>query len=577
MLMAGYYYLERMMPFDGAFYSFRISETKWFCIDNFRYGVEHTQLIPLLLVKAGCSLKTFLISYSVSFALCNYIICLVILYGYKNPKLALGLVLATVLSYMYKFYYPVSEIHSITAPLFLFAAHIFNYENRKNSFLYFLVAALIITWSMFIHIISIIPAFFILAYYVAYTKEFKKNLPILIFSGALWTIIFVLSKTFLTTEYLASKMIGLKELILFLKNPNAAASYVYFKNEFLMNYLPLELLGLGCFIFLFIKKEYLQVVTLFAFTIGTWLIIMAYNLNHDAPIVLMNYYGLFGFYFSFPFCLYAINFISSKKFVLIYVVLMICSLAGIIRSGSLMTDQINYFKRVTTNMQTPKGIVSPGNVDWNSVWGAWNLSFQSLIVSSIQNPQQSKTFFDTDVDTLITSLTTPENKTGFYNTFFSPRWFRPPFKNKTYYNLAPSSYVCLNSKQDSTFKDDLLSNKNIEITADTETIYLLKNNFRNVPVRIINHNDFKIASIHTPEKQLNLSYRVYDKNNNQIFNEGKKSQLEMDVMPNDSLITGLCIDCTQLRRGRIYYLDVDLVIEKKHWLGINRRIKIILI
>ena len=104
MLLAGYYYLERMLPFDGAFYSFRISETGWFCIDNYRYGVQHTQVIPLLLLKAGCSLKTFLISYSVSFALCNYILCLIVLYVYKNPKLALGLLLATVLCYTYKFF-----------------------------------------------------------------------------------------------------------------------------------------------------------------------------------------------------------------------------------------------------------------------------------------------------------------------------------------------------------------------------------------------------------------------------------------------------------------------------------------
>ena len=170
--MAGYYYLERMIPFDGAFYSFRISETKWFSIDNYRYS-QHAQLLPLLLILMGCSLKTFLISYSVSFALWNYIIALIILYVYKNQKLALGLVLATVLSYMYKFFYPVSEIHSTTAPLFLFAAHVFNYPNRKNNILYFLITAFIITWTLFIHLISIIPAMYVLAYYFVYSKKLK--------------------------------------------------------------------------------------------------------------------------------------------------------------------------------------------------------------------------------------------------------------------------------------------------------------------------------------------------------------------------------------------------------------------
>jgi|GEM_PF-4540069 len=577
MLMAGYYYLERTLPFDGAFYSFRISETKWFCIDNYRYGVEHTQVIPLLLVKLGCSLKTFLISYSVSFAFCNYIICLVVLYGYKNPKMALGLLLATVLSYMYKFYYPVSEIHSTTAPLFLFAAHIFNFEKRKNNFVYFLVTGLLILWFLFIHVISIIPAFFILIYYVAYTKSIKKVMPVLAFSAILLVVIFMLSKIFLTTEYLASKMIGMKELILFLKKPNAAAGYVYFKNEFLMNYLPLEILGVSCLIFLIIKKEWLQILALLAFTIGTWLIIMAYNLHDDAPIVYMNYYGLFGFYFAFPFCLYAFDFISTKKFVLIYVVLMVCSLAGIIRSGALMTDQVDYFKRVTADMIGPKAIAHNANLGWNSLWVSWDLSFQSLLVSSLQNPLLVKTFFGTDNNTVIKEYTTTENKNCFYNTFFAPGWFPYPFRNKTFYTLSPSNYMCLNTLQDSTFNESLLSNKNVEILANDETIYLIKNNFRTIPVTIFNHNNFTIPSIPTPLKQVNLTYRVYNNKNEMVFHDGKRSTLEADILPNSSLTTGLCIDCTQLHRGRTYFIDVDIAIENKRWLEIYRHVKIVLI
>lgn len=576
-LMAGYYYLERMLPFDGAFYSFRISNIGWFCIDNYRYGVEHTQVIPLLLVKAGCSLKTFLISYSVSFALCNYIICIVILYGYKNQKMALGLLLATVLSYMYKFYYPVSEIHSTTAPLFLFAAHIFNFENRKNNTLYFLLTGLIIVWFLFIHIISIIPAFFILTYYVAYTKSIKKILPLFIFSVILLVTVFMLSKIVLTTEYLTSKMIGVKELIRFLKKPNAAAGYVYFKTEFLMNYLPLEILGLGCVIFLLIKKEWLQIVTLFVFTIGTWLIIMAYNLNSDAPIVYMNYYGLFGFYFAFPFCIYAFDFISTKKFVLIYAVLMVCSFVGIIRSGALMTDQVNYFKRVTTNMKTSKGIINSANLDWSSLWVSWDLSFQSLLVSSLKNPLQTKTFFDTNDVSVIKEYTTTYNKNCFYTAFFAPGWFTYPFKNLTFYTLSPSNYTCLNTFQDSLFNDAALSNKNTEILSENKTNYLLKNNFRTIPVTIFNHNNFTIPSIPTGLKQVNLTYRVYNSKNKMIFHDGKRSVLEMDIMPNSSLTTGLCIDCTQLRRCRVYYIDVDVAIENNRWLAINKRIKIVLI
>ncbi|MHB8261261.1 MAG: hypothetical protein ACYDCN_02940 [Bacteroidia bacterium] len=578
LFLAGYYYLERTLPFDGAFYSFRMSETGWFCIDNYRYGVQHTQVIPLLLLKIGCSLKTFLISYSVSFALCNYILCLTILYVYKNPKIALGLLIATLLSYTFKFFYPVSEIHSTIAPLFLFAAHVFHFENRKNNYLYFLLTALFITWFLFIHIISFIPALYILAYYVVYSKSFKKNLPIILFSSLLLVIEFMLSKTFLTTEYLASKMIGVNEVMQFLSNPIAAPGFNYFKDEFFFNYLPLEILYLGCIIFLLIKKEYLQTITLISFTAGTWIIIMTYNLNKDAPIVYMNYYGLFGFYIAFPFCLCVINYVSSKVFVSIYTLLIISSLVGIIRSGALMSDQVNYYERVTTNMKTSKGIVRPANLDWQSLWVSWDLSFQSLLVSSLNNPQQSKTFFSTEDTSRIKEYTSSStDKNCFFNSFFSPYWFSAPFGNKKYYNLPPSNYTYLNTLQDSLFKDSLLSNKNIDILAPTETIYLLKNNFRTIPVTIVNRNPFLIPSTPSGFKSVSLSYHVFTSKKEMLPKNGKRSSLEMDVQPNDFLTTGVSIDCTQLHRGRVYYIDIDMVIENNRWLGINKRIKIILI
>ena len=578
LLLAGYYYLERTLPFDGAFYSFRISETGWFCIDNYRYGVEYTQLLPLLFLKLGSSLKVFLISYSVSFALCNYVICIIILYVYKNPKMALGLLLATILSYTYKFFYPVSEIHSTIAPLFLFAAHVFHFEKRKNNVVYFLITALYITWFLFIHVISIIPALYILAYYVAYSKSFKKNLPILIFSALLLIVEFVLSKTFLSTAYLESKMIGIKEVIQFIKNPNAAPGYLYFKDEFLFNYLPLEALYAGCIIFLIIKREYLQILSLIAFAIGTWIIIMAYNLKGDAPIVYMNYYGLFGFYVAFPFCLYIINYVSLKLFNIAYALLMLSSLVGIIHCGALMGDQVNYYKRVTSNMKTTKGIALPNNVDWTSTWMAWDLSFQSLLVSSLENPNQSKTFFCGDDTSRVKEYTSSNiDKNCFFNTFFSPYWFSAPFANKKYYNLPPSCYTYLNTLQDISFKDSVLSDKSIEIKANNETLYLLKNNDRIIPITVVNHTNFLIPSTPSYKKQIKLSYHVLDSKKNVLLDKCKISSLEMDIAPNDSLTTGLCVDCTKLHRGQVYYIDVDLKVGNKLWLGINKRLKIILI
>ena len=577
MFMAGYFYLERTLPFDGAFYSFRIAETGWFCVDNFRYGVAHTQLLPLLFLMLGCSIKVFLISYSLSFTICNYIICLVVLRLYKQPKLSLGILLATTLSYTFKFFYPVSEIHSTVAPLFLFSAHVFHFENRKSNIIYFLVAALLISWILLIHLLSIIPAFFILVYYVSFSKFLKTKFPIVIFSAAFWGVGFILSKTFLSTQYLESKMIGMKEIMKFITDPNAAPGYIYFKNEFLFNYLPLEAAYLIVIVFLLLKKELLQLFSLLAFTLGTWLIIMAYNLNSDAPIVYMNYYCLFGIFAAFPFCMGVTKHITIKTFHVIYVFLFISSLVGIIRSGAFMGDQVNYYKRITSDMKTAKAIVHPANVEWNSVWVAWDLSFQSLLLSTLENPQRVKTFFASKDTTLINELKLFSESESFFNAPFAPGWFRPPFENKEYFTLPPETYTFINTTQDSLKQDTLLSNKNMEIQVDGNTLYLFKNNFRCIPVTIISHNAFLLPSLPGSKKQIDLSYHLYNSKKEVVFEDGKRSYLEADIPPNGKIRSGLSIDCTQLHRGQVYYIDIDLVVENKRWLRINKQVKLILI
>ncbi len=165
---------------------------------------------------------------------------------------------------------------------------------------------------------------------------------------------------------------------------------------------------------------------------------------------------------------------------------------------------------------------------------------------------------------------------SLFNTFFTPDWFIPPFTNKKYYALTSVPYIYLNTLQDSLFKDSILSNKNIEILAPTETIYLWKNNFRTITITIINYSNILIPSL-PASTQLNISYHILDSQQKMLFHDGKRSTLEMDITSNSSIVTGVSIDCTQLHRGQIYYIDFDLVIENKRWLDINKRVKIILL
>ena len=131
--------------------------------------------------------------------------------------------------------------------------------------------------------------------------------------------------------------------------------------------------------------------------------------------------------------------------------------------------------------------------------------------------------------------------------------------------------------EDSSLNENAISKENINILINDSDLLLLKNNVRIIPITILNANNFKISSTPSDLKQINLSYHVYNSKNELLYKDGKRSPFETDIMPNSSLNTGLVIDCTQLHRGQIYFIDIDVVIEGQRWLEINKRVKLILI
>src|ERR1043166_9260095 len=67
------FYIERSVPYDAAFVNFKLILANTFNIEHGRWGEFYTMLLPLLGIWTGCSLKTFLVLYSLSFAIWNYI------------------------------------------------------------------------------------------------------------------------------------------------------------------------------------------------------------------------------------------------------------------------------------------------------------------------------------------------------------------------------------------------------------------------------------------------------------------------------------------------------------------------
>lgn len=110
LLMSLVYYQERLLHFDAANYSFQLLYFEDFYIGHDRWISAPTQLLPLLAIKMGASLRTVLLTYSASFILFYYAVFLIVVYLFRQPRVGVFLALTLCLAMRYKFYGPVGEV-----------------------------------------------------------------------------------------------------------------------------------------------------------------------------------------------------------------------------------------------------------------------------------------------------------------------------------------------------------------------------------------------------------------------------------------------------------------------------------
>lgn len=572
----GYYYIERTLPFDGAFYSFKMIHESWFNIENGRWGAFYTQIIPIIGLKCGASLKTFLFLFSISFGICNYIFYLIIQYYFKYTYVALAFILSLLIGYKHSFFYPVSEIHSTVPVLFLILATLKKYSEKTlpiNQMIWLIICTLLILWIAKTHIISIIPLTFILCYQLIDDGPFR-NVKKTITISTISILIFGIILSFIPeNSYESSKMISLESIKSVFISLSNHYGFDFFKGEFSRNYYLPTAIALVCFSYLIYARLFLKAASLFVSLIGFWIIIMAYTRYPDGPYNYQNYYCYWGIFIAIPFCTDIIAKFNSKTIIVVLTIIIFHGYYKISKAGLRFTDRKEYVLRTTRNLHKLHGhkfLISETNFFQDMVWSWWNFSFESLLLSSLDGPNNSLSFYSSNSEKEYLERGVSDKNT-FIGVSFAPYWFAVSDINKTarYFHLNESVYKKVNSLQDGSFCDTIFNNKNIKINLDNN-YNLLRSEHRVITIEVENLTDSLFKSVITENKKIRLSYRLKDEFGNIVVEEGYRSPLEMDILPHSKIETGLVIALFNVSRGT-YEIEVDLVHENMRWFKINRK------
>ena len=395
-------YQERMLAMDSAYYAYKVIVNEGFYTGHHRSISYLPQLLPLLGIKLGWSLKAVLMAYSAGFILFYYAAYNVIVYLFKNPLAGLFLALSLGLTMRYKFYGPVGEVVLSIVYLALLIGWITKPKDKFTGLHPWLdiligigIASLLATAHPFITITTTICLGFVLIF----QKEWKnpRFWIISIYTVALLLFSFVFVER---NAYEADRADRLNEIWKVLENYNdyyiSEIIYSYFDTQYALPFIVfLVSLVLLAFSKRFFSALYLSLS--FLVLLGIIIVMHAY-LSSKIFIMLDGYLVHLGVIWALPLAFHWGQ-KQQRCMVPTLAFLLIFSLARINDSKAFFQGRLAYLENALTqhtSQEHPKAVAYLDNFNYKKLWIGWAMSCETLLLSSLEGPDHSRSIYLAD-------------------------------------------------------------------------------------------------------------------------------------------------------------------------------------
>lgn len=437
-------YQERMLSMDTAYYTFRVLLNTDFYTGHDRTISYIPQILPILALKMGCSLKTFLIVYSASFILFYYMVYNIIVYVFKNPQAALFLALALGLSIRYKFYGPVGEVVLSIPLLALLAGWLSKpkeYFKNLNPWLDTLIGCGLATLLTTGHPFITIGTAIFLGFHLLYHKKWT-NIPFWvtsIYTGGLLYYKFIFVQR---DAYETERIDRLAEAGKVLYNLDDYYITEVVARFFSTDYFLAFAAFIAVLVVLFINRRWLIAIYMsisFLVVLAVVVVMHAY-ISSDIFIMLDGYMAHLGLVWAIP-----LAFVFGKEnkpwIALSFAVLMAFSLFKIYNSHTFFSERIEYLKTAMaehTDAAHPKAIASRKNYNYDKLWIGWAMALETLMISSIDDPDQSRTIYLSHHEGKWDDRLDEGNL--FLNVYFGPESVKQKWLPKQFFHLPELPY-----------------------------------------------------------------------------------------------------------------------------------------
>ena len=376
------FYKERIAFTDGAFHLFCLLKDLDYAIQNYRFIALFTQSFPLVGAYLGGSLAQVSIAYSVSFVLLNIITFSLLFFGFKNNKLALAYLLFCTIMSRHSFYWCLSEIGQGTAACFVYIAYIqHSLENKKQIWLQYSIAALLLVSCAFAHPLMVFLWLFLMLFLALEQWEYKK---MYLGSIGLFIIVYVIKSIFFKTPNDSSSMGGLWQGIQSIDQFFSFPSNINYVHYFSQDYYWVSLLLLASLIYYAYHKKYMLLGLVACSFIAYSLMINISTKDGADQFYIENRYLFLSMYVIFPFVWHLL---PSVKHIYwrnrIVSILIATSLIAIYKDHHNYTARLD-FNRQLIKQSTQKRIIPRGRFSPQALALNWGTSYEIWLLSTIE-------------------------------------------------------------------------------------------------------------------------------------------------------------------------------------------------
>jgi len=379
------YYKERTVMLDVSYHLFNILKDGGFAIQINRFGAAMTQALPLLGMKAGFSLGSIALLYSVSFVL-FYLACfLVILLGLRNTKVALCLLLFHTMMVTHSFYWIQCEFIQGVSFSFVYIAMIENELRReKTAALFHALSPVFLVTIVFFYPLLLFVLLFALAYFHIHYREKHALLRATALS---YLALFGIKVVFFKTGYDAQAMSGVNNIITLFPKYIMIQANKNFIRYCLHDYYMVIIFFLAAVVFYLRAGLYRKLLLLCIFFSGLLFLINVSYFHGAEQFYLEPQYRILSVFVAFSLVYDVFPAVRERTAVIAVAATVVLAFVRILQVQPVYSGRVDWFRsylHATEWEKDKKIIVRQQEVPMDRIKMSWGSSYECWLLSTME-------------------------------------------------------------------------------------------------------------------------------------------------------------------------------------------------